>query len=110
MPDNPHHSHVDVDALTKQAEAVVAALAELVERINHIRKAKSANQINGQLKAIGETIRKLDRQSIPIPDELRRLKITLTSDLCGIDEVEHIRAKLSERLGQALAQLGTSYY
>jgi septal ring factor EnvC (AmiA/AmiB activator) len=110
MPENPHHPHVNVDALAKRAEGLLADLAELLERINEIRKSKSPNQINGQLKAIGDTIRKLEKQGIAIPDELRRLKINLASDLCRVEEVERVRAKVSEQLGQALAQLGTAYY
>jgi ribosomal 50S subunit-associated protein YjgA (DUF615 family) len=110
MPENPHHPHVNVDALAKRAEGLLADLAELVEKVNELRKAKSPDQINGQLKAIGDTIRKLERQGIAIPDELRRLKISLASDLCRVEEVERVRAKVSEQLGQALAQLGTTYY
>jgi ribosomal 50S subunit-associated protein YjgA (DUF615 family) len=110
MPENPHHPHVNVEALSKLAEALLADLAESVDRVNDIRKGKSPDQINGQLKAIGDTIRKLDKQGLPIPDELRKLKISLASDLCRVEEVERIRAKVSEQFAQALARLRTTHY
>lgn len=110
MPDNPHHPHVNLEALSKRADALLADLAELVDQLNAIRKAKSPDQINAQLKAVGDSIRKLESQGIPIPDDLRKLKITLASDLCQVEEVERIRAKVSEQSAQALARLGTAHY
>lgn len=110
MPENPHHPHVNIEALSKRADALLADLAELVDRINAIRKAKSPDQINAQLKAVGDSIRKLESQGIPIPDDLRKLKISLASDLCRVEEVERIRAKVSEQFAQALTRLGTTHY
>jgi hypothetical protein len=109
MDDELQHS-INLDALTKRAEALVRDLADIVGVIDTFIKASNPVAIQGQLKAVSDSIRKLERQGIAVPDELRRLKVTLASHDCKVEEVERVQARLVRHMNEALTRLGTPAY
>lgn len=98
-------THLHLESLEKRIESMLTHLDETVTGVEKYSREKNPVHINGQLLAIGETIRKLEKQGIQIPDDLRKLKINLTTDMCKIEEVERLRGKLVNYLQDSLTRL-----
>ena len=107
MAESGQPTHLHLELLEKRIEALLAELDEVIFQVEKISREKNPVQINGQLIAIGETIRKLEKQGILIPDDLRKLKINLSSEVCKVEEVGRLRSKLSYQLRESLARLGS---
>jgi len=97
---------LDIHELEQRTQAVLQELANLVETVNVIIRETNPVEIHGQLRAVADSVRKLAKQGIPIPDELRGLKIALAAKEATIEETERIQARIIRSLNEALARLG----
>ncbi|HEY4417358.1 MAG TPA: hypothetical protein VGO57_16825 [Verrucomicrobiae bacterium] len=107
MAESGHQTHLHLESLEKRIETLLAELDEIICHVEKFSREKNPVQINGQLVAIGETIRKLEKQGILIPDDLRKIKINLSSDICKVEEVERLRSKLAYQLRDSLTRLAS---
>lgn len=105
MPEGSQQTLLHLETLEKRIEVVLAELDQIIGHIEKFSREKNPVQINSQLAAIGETIHKLEKQGVLIPDDLRKIKINLSSDICKVEEVEHLRSKLVYQLRDSLARL-----
>ena len=101
-----HHQPLNAEALNRRVEEVSLGLAELSETIAGFLRLSNREEIQAQLRAVNESIRKLDKQRVPVPDGLRKLKISLASNDCKVEDVERLKARLVSDMNQALARLG----
>lgn len=107
MAENGQQTHLHLESLEKRIETLLVELDEIISHVEKFSREKNQVQINGQLVAIGDTIRKLEQQGILIPDDLRKIKINLSSDICKVEEVERLRSKLAYQLRDSLARLAS---
>ena len=69
-----------LDDLEKHVNELVAELSEIIQRLQKdIADAKKAVSFD-QVKAIENSIARMKRQGIPVPSELKSLKIKLFSE------------------------------
>jgi len=108
MAESGQQTHLHLESLEKRIETLLSELDEIITHVEKFSREKNPVQINGQLVAIGETIRKLEKQGILIPDDLRKLKINLSSDICKMEEVERLRSKLACQMRDSLARLASN--
>lgn len=97
---------LDLHELEERSQAVLQELSNLVEAVNVILRESNPTEVQGQLRAVGDSVRKLAKQGIPVPDELRGLKIALAAKEAKIEETERIQARIIRSLNEALARLG----
>jgi regulator of replication initiation timing len=107
MAESGQQTHLHLESLEKRIETLLTELDEIISHVEKFSREKNPVQINGQLVAIGDTIRKLEKQGILIPDDLRKIKINLSSDICKVEEVERLRSKLAYQLRESLTRLAS---
>ncbi len=92
---------IDVDELGKHAENLISALQNIIRSLNDALADQKRAVSFEQVKEIENTISRLSRQGLPIPMELKDLKLKLLSD----HEQHEKRLALYQRLQAGLANL-----
>ena len=109
---------LDVSAFIDNPEKVVNLLRTLINEIEEKRKVKNVQDKESQLQEISKSINKLESLKVPVPEELRKIKMDLMSELSlrdsmtkklsilqsGLKELNH---SVNEFLGYSQKQVGT---
>lgn len=91
--------------LEAKAEAILAALPELLHGIETVLCSNAQKATQAQLKAVSGSIRQLTNQGIAIPDELRRLKMTLSAKESALEEVVGLKARVLSELRECIRSM-----
>ncbi len=94
--------------LSKVQREVEDLAAKLWSVINAVSKSSGVPQLRAkreQLKVISESIVQLSQRKVPVPDDLPRLKESLSGEIEKADKDQVILFFLKEQLSQMLATL-----
>lgn len=79
-------------------------LQDLIDNISENNNTNIVN-VSFQLKKINATINELKKNNISVPDELIKLKLTLSSQIDNVKDVERVRKELIQYLEQNTLRL-----
>ena len=71
---------MDIGEIESQAKAALATVWDLIQAVEDRGKSSDVKAKAEQLKAISQTIRRLEKKEVPVPDDLRRLKLSLSME------------------------------
>jgi hypothetical protein len=98
--------------LTEQIDLYINAPSLLLDLLNGVikamdtqRKSMELDEREKQLQEIARTIDKLEQAKVSVPDELRKLKVGLVSELAIRDETNELMEELADGLDDALQEL-----
>ncbi len=108
---------VDISAFVDNPEKAIDLLRAVIAEIDDRRKVKNVLDKESQLQEISKSINKLESLKVPIPEELRKIKMDLMNDLSirdsmtkklgiiqsGLKELNH---SVNESLGYSQKQVG----
>ena len=97
---------MEIGKAKEQAEDLVVRLRELVSTIRQSAPLPARETKREQLKAIGNSIQQLEHKNIPVPEDLRRLKTNLESEIEKAEKHQVVLYFLREQLSQILAEIG----
>lgn len=97
---------MDAGEMKQRAGQLGDQLVELAQSVDKLLSAPETNARREQLRAICDSICRLEKRDVPVPDDLRRIKTDLTSSLAGVDEAQEVKELLRKRLLEVLAMLG----
>ncbi|MBW1860190.1 MAG: hypothetical protein JRI70_09000 [Deltaproteobacteria bacterium] len=98
----------EAEDLSKVQREVEDLSAKLWSIINAVSKSSGVPQLKTkreQLKVISESIAQLSQRKVPVPDDLPRLKQSLSEEIEKADKDQVILFFLKEQLSQMLATL-----
>jgi predicted transcriptional regulator len=98
----------DWEDLSKIQRIAEDLSAKLWSVINSVAKSSGGPHLKAkreQLKVISESIDQLSQRNVPVPDDLPRLKKTLSEEIEKADKDQVILFFLKEQLAQMLATL-----
>lgn len=91
-----------LDDLKTRVERLIAELSDIVQRLeSELGDSKQATSF-GQVKEIESSIDRMKRQGLPVPTELKQLKIRLFSEHERHQEHISLYQKIRENLGELL--------
>lgn len=90
----------DLDLVRKksQAESLLSQLNEIADAIEELTKSDELHSNESQLREISKTIANLEQMKIAVPDELRKLKVTLTGKVNDTVEVQKLLKFIDDEL------------
>ena len=97
---------MDIGEIRQKVDDLVTRLGELVELIQDLFDSPESAAKREQLHAICKTIKSLERSGVPVPDDFRRIKTDLTSQVATVEQADELRKHLAEKLTDALRGLG----
>ena len=100
MNDMPDPAHF-LDSPDQLLQLCMDVIAQLDER----RQEQELDEQEKQLKEIAHTINKLEKTGVPVPDELRQLKIGLMAELTVRDEITNTLKGLADGFEKVLQDL-----
>ncbi len=95
----------DFSDIKQQVVSVTQQLAKLTTALTEALTDAGTDAKHLQLKAICDSIRQLESRSVPVPDDLRRLKLDLTSSLAPLEDAKEARDILVQQLIRVLSVL-----
>ncbi len=92
--------------LVKKARTHLAALRELVERAAQTLQDPEIEIKVKQLKAIQKAIERMDKGGLPVPDDLRHLRMNLLADTAERDSAASLMSYIRDEVALLLPFLG----
>jgi hypothetical protein len=99
---------MDISKAKQEAEDLVVRLREVIGTLRQAAPMPERETKREQLKAVGDSIRQLERKHVPVPDDLQRLRGKLDTELDKAEKHQVLLYFLREQLSQVLAEIGTS--
>ena len=107
---------VNIDRFIASPESLLTLCRDVVVALDEKRKRRGFDDKEKQLKEISNTIEKLEKLGVTIPDPLRSLKTDLISELSSKTEADNAIKKLDEGFESIARELhlrtgkGTEYH
>jgi hypothetical protein len=95
----------DLSKIQREAEDLAQRLWRIVSAVSKSSGGPQLKAKREQLKVISESIAQLSQKKVPIPDDLPKLKQSLSEEIEKADKDQVILFFLKEQLSQMLATL-----
>jgi hypothetical protein len=99
---------MDIGKAKQDAEDLVVRLREVVSTLRHVAPLPEREARREQLKAVTNSVKQLEQKSIPVPDDLQKLKSKLENELEKAEKHQVVLFFLREQLSQVLAEIGSA--
>ena len=96
---------MDIGEARQKADELTAKLAELVDSLQELLGSPETATKRKQLRAICESIGRLQRSGVPVPDDFRRIKTDLTGCVAVAEQADELKSRLIAKLTEALRKL-----
>lgn len=93
--------------MKREAEDLSEKLWNLINAVSNSAGQPQLRAKREQLKVISDSIEQLSGRNVPVPDELPRLKETLTDEIEKVDKDQVVLYFLKEQLSEMLATIET---
>jgi len=94
----PGKTDLDLVRKKSQAESLLSQLNEIADAIEEFTKSDELHSNESQLREISKSIANLEQMKIAVPDELRKLKVTLTGKVNDTVEVQKLLTFIDDEL------------
>jgi hypothetical protein len=92
----------------EKAEDLIVQLRELVASLRKSVPTEDSDAQKEQLRVIGDSIQHLESKTVPVPDDLFKLKKKLEVEIRAAEKNQVLLFFLKEQLGQILSDVGNS--
>jgi hypothetical protein len=97
---------MEITKAKEQAEDLVVRLRELVSVLCRSMPTAEREAQREQLRIIGESITHLEKKSVPVPEELEKLKGKLETQIQASEKHQVVLYFVKDQLSEILAEIG----